>query len=129
MAAMPRSESNEFPVFSGGRWFRKRTQQDQKMPIVEVADALDGAWRIIVDLNQVSSGELLTIDNLVPSPDGRKLALCWGVAGSECAVLLAIDVDSGRGVLDPEIGRASCRERVSITVSISLVAGSLNKKK
>src|SRR3546814_18179219 len=65
MAAMPRIESNEFPVFSGGRWFRKRTPQDQKMPIVEVADALDGAWRIIVDLTQVSSGELLTTDNLI----------------------------------------------------------------
>src|SRR3546814_12831670 len=71
------------------------------MPIVEVADALDGAWRIIVDLNQVSSGELLTIDNFVPSPDGRKLALGCGVDGRECAVLRAIDVDSGKWVLDP----------------------------
>src|SRR3546814_9831638 len=65
MAAMPRIESNEFPVFSGGRWFRKRTPQDQKMPIVEVADALDGAWRIIVDLNQRSEEHTSELQSLM----------------------------------------------------------------
>src|SRR3546814_19372241 len=44
---------------------------------------------------------LLPYTTLFRSPDGRKLALGWGVDGRECAVLRAIDVDSGKWVLDP----------------------------
>src|SRR3546814_12369775 len=65
------------------------------MPVVEVTEALDGVWRTVVDLNQVSTGEILTIDNFAPSPDGRKLLIGWGIDGRECAVLRVIGVDSG----------------------------------
>src|SRR3546814_11757171 len=58
-------------------------------------EALDGVWRTVVDLNQVSTGEILTIDNFAPSPDGRKLLIGWGIDGRECAVLRVIGVDSG----------------------------------
>src|SRR3546814_7826762 len=83
IAAMPLVESSNFPSYSGGRWFRKRTPQNQKMPVVEVTEALDGVWRIVVDLNQVSTDEILTIDNFAPSPDGCKLLIGWGIDGRE----------------------------------------------
>lgn len=95
IAAIPVIDS-ELPGFAGGRWFRKRTPQNQKMQVVEVADKLNGAWRTIIDLNQLSAGDLLTADNFLPSPDGRKLLLGWGINGRECAVLRVIDVDSGQ---------------------------------
>lgn len=99
--AIPRIENNDFPVFSGGRWFRRHTPHDQKMPLVEVADAIDGAWRVVIDLNKMSTGELLTIDTFVPSLDGRKLAIGMGIDGRECAELRVIDVDSGEWLLAP----------------------------
>ncbi len=97
IAAMPSIENND-PVFSGGRWFRKRTPDNQKTQRVEVADAVKGPWRCMLDLGTLANGRKLTVDALVPSPDGRKLVLSLGVDGVELAELRVLDVDSG-GVL------------------------------
>ena len=80
MAPMPFIES-DFPIFSGGRWFRKRTPDGQKLQVVEVAEALESPWHVIVDLNAVANGRKLNVDVFVPSPDGRKLLLGYGVDG------------------------------------------------
>ena len=99
MATMPRVES-DFLVHSAGRWFRKRTPEGNNLQVIEVADACDGPWRIIVDLNALSTGEPLSIDNFAPSPDGRKLLFGWGVGGRELAELRIIEVDSGNMLLE-----------------------------
>src|SRR3546814_2761705 len=91
------------------------------MPVGEVTEALDGVWRTVVDLNQVSTGEILTIDNFAPSPDGRKLLIGWGIAGRECAVLRVIGVDSGRS--EEHTSELQSLMRISYTVVC------LNKKK
>ncbi|MGH8444041.1 MAG: prolyl oligopeptidase family serine peptidase [Solimonas sp.] len=95
IASMPDLEQN-LPLFSGGRWFRRRTPERQKMQIVEVSDAVNGPWRSVIDLNAVANGRMLTIDVFVPSPDGRKLVLGWGVDGAELAELQVLEVDSGK---------------------------------
>lgn len=99
IARMPRIEA-DFPLFSGGRWFRKRTPDGRKMQVVEVADAIDGSWRCIVDLNAVANGRKLTVDIFVPSPDGRKLVLGYSVNGVELAELRVFEVDSGKVLMD-----------------------------
>jgi prolyl oligopeptidase len=99
MAAMPRIEA-DFPLFAGGRWFRRRTPDDRPMQAVEVAASIDGPWRVVVDLNAHANGRMLTVDNFVPSPDGRKLLLGWGVNGLELAELRVFDVDSGAILID-----------------------------
>lgn len=99
MASMPTVESN-FPVFSGGRWFRRRTPEAQSMPVVEVAAAIDGPWRCVLDISTIAKGRLLTIDFMLPSPDGRKLYLGIGVDGLEAAALNVFEVDSGKLLLD-----------------------------
>ena len=99
MASMPRPEQ-DFPVFSGGRWFRTRTPVGQKMKVVEVADAFDGPWRAVVDVSAFASGRLLTIDLFLPSPNGQKLLLGVGVNGQELAELRVLEVDGGKVLLD-----------------------------
>lgn len=99
MAAMPVIESSD-PVFSGGRWFRKRTPANQNMHVIEVAEAVAGPWRCVLDLNAMAKGRKLTADGFVPSPDGRKLVLSLGVNGTELAELRVFDVDSGQVLMD-----------------------------
>jgi prolyl oligopeptidase len=99
IAALPRIDS-DFPSHSGGRWFRKRTPEDQNLQVIEVADAIDGPWRRIVDLNTMTTGEPLAFDNFAPSPDGRKLLFGWGIGGRELAELRVIEVDSGKMLLE-----------------------------
>lgn len=99
MAAMPTVESS-FPVFSGGRWFRRRTPEAQKMPVMEVAEAIDGPWRCVIDLNVIANGRMLTVDSFTPSPDGRKVVLCLGIDGLELAKLLVVEAGSGKLLID-----------------------------
>ena len=99
IAAMPRIDS-DFPSYSGSRWFRKRTPEDQNLQVIEVADAIEGPWRRIVDLNTMTTGEPLAIDNFAPSPDGRKLLFGWGIGGRELAEQRVIDVDSGKMLVE-----------------------------
>ncbi|MGH8506957.1 MAG: prolyl oligopeptidase family serine peptidase [Stenotrophobium sp.] len=99
MASMPFIEA-DFPQFSGGRWFRKRTPDGQKMQVVEMAEAIDGSWRCIVDLNAVANGRKLSVDVFVPSPDGCKLLLGFGVNGVELAELRVFEVDSGKVLME-----------------------------
>ncbi|HET8882189.1 MAG TPA: prolyl oligopeptidase family serine peptidase [Solimonas sp.] len=98
-ASIPRIEG-DFPLFSGGRWFRKRTPEGGKMQVVEVADSIDGPWRGVVDLSAMANGRMLAVDVFVPSPDGRKIVLGFSVDGLELAELRVFDVDSGKVLLD-----------------------------
>lgn len=97
--AMP-SAGHDFPSYSGGRWFRKRVVEGKSLEVIEVADAVDGPWRVVVDFNVMSKGESLVADTLIPSPDGRKLAFGWGIDGRELAEFRVIDVDSGELLLE-----------------------------
>ncbi len=84
------------PVFSGGRWFQHRTPQNQNMKVVEVAESINGPWRCVVDLNEIANGRTLNVDDMVPSPDGQKLLVSFGVDGVEMAELRVYEVDSGK---------------------------------
>jgi prolyl oligopeptidase len=99
MASMPGIEA-DFPLFSGGRWFRKRTPQGAAMQLIEVAEAAAGPWRCVLDLKTIANGRILTIDLFAPSPDGLKLYLGLGVDGMEIAELRVLEVDSGKMLLE-----------------------------
>src|SRR6218665_2588373 len=91
--SMPRIES-DFPIYCGGRWFRKRTPEGRAMHVLEVADAATGPWRVFLDLEAWSKGRMLNVDHFVPSPDGRKAVIGFGVDGRELAELRVFDVDT-----------------------------------
>ena len=97
--SMPRFTHN-FPSYAGGRWFRKRVPQGRNLEVIEMAERIEGPWRLVVDLNRMTTGEPLSLDNFAPSPDGRRLLFGWGVGGRELAELRVIDVDSGEVLLD-----------------------------
>lgn len=99
MASIPHLD-HDFPLFSGGRWFRTRTPDGSKMKRVEIAEAIEGPWRCVVDVSAFANGRLLTVDIFTPSPDGRKLLLGFGVNGQELAELRVFDVDSGKVLID-----------------------------
>ncbi len=99
MAGNPRV-SFDLPQHHNGRWFRQRTPEDQNLAVVEVAEAFDGPWRRIVDLNAMSSGEPLSFGNFAVSPDGQKVLFGWSAGGDETESWRVIDVDSGKIFLD-----------------------------
>ena len=99
LAAMPRIDSDS-PKYSGGRWFRIRTPENQNLQVIEVAGTIDGPWRRIVDLNTMMTGEPLQFDNFRPAPDGRKLLFGWSIGGREMENLQVIEVDSGKLLLE-----------------------------
>src|SRR3546814_13141683 len=65
----------------------------------------------------------------LPSNEAVRSAVAAGagISGLSSLVVEAM-IDAGRLVALPKIGRASCRERVCQYVSITVVAGSFNKK-
>lgn len=99
MASMPTVET-DVPMFSGGRWFRKRTPQNQDMQVIEVAEIIDGPWRCVLDVSAMANGRMLVINAFVPSPDGLKLAISFGIDGIELAEFQVFEVDSGRVLID-----------------------------
>jgi prolyl oligopeptidase len=90
----------DVPQHYNGRWFRQRTPENQDFAVVEVADALEGPWRRIVDLNEMYRGEPLSFGAFVVSPDGRKVLYAFAAGGREDYQWRVIDVDTGRVLLD-----------------------------
>ncbi|MGW6459609.1 hypothetical protein ACWF94_27410, partial [Streptomyces sp. NPDC055078] len=88
------------PGYAAGRWYRAVTGPDGVAPTVVVADRPFGAGRTVVDLAAFGSARNPAVLSwLVPSPDGRVLALGVCTDGSEHNTIRLIEVESGR-VLD-----------------------------
>ncbi|MGY3790976.1 prolyl oligopeptidase family serine peptidase [Streptomyces antibioticus] len=98
--AHERGARPDLPRYAAGRWFRAVTPPGRTAPTVLVADSPLGEGRAVVDLSRFGSGRNpACLSWLMPSPDGRVVALGVCADGSEHNTIRLVDTDSGR-VLD-----------------------------
>ncbi|TYB65263.1 prolyl oligopeptidase family serine peptidase [Nonomuraea sp. PA05] len=88
------------PVRHGPRWFRGRIPAGRDLMVLEVADAVTGPWRTVIDLNELSEGGTPLRISPQPSPDGRLLAYSLDASGRELPELKVIEIDTGKVLLD-----------------------------
>ena len=99
IAALDASQNVVAPQYAGGRWFRQRVPEGEKLAVVEVAESPTGPGRRVIDLNLSRTDELLAIPWFVPSPDGRKLAYSCSAARAKLETFRVVDVDTGELLL------------------------------
>ena len=86
------------PEVAAGRYFYAKKEGNQNQPIVYMREGLDGADKVLIDPNQGSSDDTVTIDWFVPSKDGKLLAYGSSVGGTETSTLYLLDVDTGEAL-------------------------------
>lgn len=99
VAALPQAHVDT-PTCCGGRWFRTHTPEGQHLEVIEIAEAVQGPWRCVVDMKAMANGEPAKVDAILPSPDGGKLLFMWSRSGREQENLWVIDVASGARLLE-----------------------------
>ena len=80
-----------------GRLFAMRFKPPAQQPVLVRLSSVNppALWRPVFDPNVVNSNGATTIDWYVPSPDGRRVAICLSDGGSEQGTLHFFEVDSG----------------------------------
>ncbi|MFI5619449.1 prolyl oligopeptidase family protein [Streptomyces sp. NPDC051567] len=91
------------PRPAGGRLFLTRSRPGAEHPELVVVEP-SGAVRVLVDPVRADPSGSTTLERWEPSWDGRRLAYQLASGGTEDAVLLVLDVDSGR-LLDGPVDR------------------------
>lgn len=83
------------PRHRGGRYFYARTRADREKAIVYVRDGEQGAERVLLDPNAMSTDGTVSVGMWSPSRDGRTLAYSLNANNSDEATLHLLDVESG----------------------------------
>ena len=78
------------------RYFYTRREGQQNQPVLYVRQGLDGADRVLLDVNRLAADGAQALDWWYPSEDGRLLAYGVSVDGSELSTLRVRDVDTGQ---------------------------------
>lgn len=83
---------------AGGRVFAMKNQPPKEHPFLVVMPSVDqpGSARTLLDPGELDQAGLTTIDWLVPSPDGSKVAVSLSRAGTESGDLWIVETASGK---------------------------------
>ena len=90
------------PEVAADRYFHAKKEGTQDQSIVYMREGLNGADKVLIDPNQASADNTVTVDWFVPSKDGKLLAYGSSVGGTETSTLYLLDVDTGE-TLDESI--------------------------
>ncbi len=88
------------PVEAGGRVFYSKNDGLQNQYVVYVQDGIDGAPRVLLDPNGLSTDGTVALSSVEPSRDGRHIAYSVADAGSDWIEWRVRDVDSGQDLAD-----------------------------
>ena len=88
-------DSVSTPTVRGGRLFYERTRADQEKAIVMWREGEAGPERVLLDPNTMSDDGSTSVGEVVPSPDGRKIAFSLRENNADEATLYVMDVDTG----------------------------------
>ncbi len=88
-------ESVSAPEKRGGRYFYSRTHKDKEKAIVYWRQGEKGPEKVLLDPNQWSKDETVSLGVWVPSWDGKKVAFAQKPNAADEAVLHVVDVDTG----------------------------------
>lgn len=89
-------ESISTPLKRGGRYFYVRTHKDKEKPIVYWKQGADGAEKVLLDPNQWSSDNTVSLGTWNPSWDGKKVVFARKPNAADEATLYVLDIDSGK---------------------------------
>jgi prolyl oligopeptidase len=82
------------------RYFYTRRDGKQNQPVLYARDGLDGADRVVVDVNALATDGTRSLDWWFPSEDGRLVAYGVSADGSEESTLRVREVATGRDLAD-----------------------------
>jgi prolyl oligopeptidase len=84
------------PEEYGGRWFFSHNTGLQNQPVLKVSDTADGAGRVLLDPNELSSDGTVALADYQPSEDGKLLAYSVSRGGSDWNEIFVRDVATGK---------------------------------
>ena len=84
------------PVHRGTRYFYSRRHADKEKSIYYWREGESGAEQVLLDPNAMSKDGTISLGEVVPSWDGKKVAYTLRANNSDEAVLHVIDVASGK---------------------------------
>ena len=88
------------PVESGGRYFYSHKTGLQNQPALYWQDGLDGAPKMLLDPNTLSTDGTVALMGYEPSPDGKLLAYGVSAAGSDWMTWRVREVAGGQDLPD-----------------------------
>jgi prolyl oligopeptidase len=93
-------ERYDVPVKRGGRYFFRRNDGLQNQSVLYVADSLDAAPRVVLDPNKLSADATVSVEEIVPSPDGKLVAYGVSDGGTDWRIWRIRDVATGTDLSD-----------------------------
>ncbi len=93
-------ERFDAPRHYGEHWFYTRNDGLQNQSVLYVADALDGAARVLLDPNTLSKDGTVALKQWSVSDDGKFVAYGVSSGGSDWEEWHVLDVDSGKPTHD-----------------------------
>lgn len=89
-------ESIGAPVKRGGRWFYRRTHKDKEKSIVYWRANEKAPEQVLLDPNQWSKDNTVSLGGWWPSEDGKKVVFAEKPNAADEATLHVLDVDTGK---------------------------------
>jgi prolyl oligopeptidase len=93
-------ERNGVPVSEGGRYFWTRNDGSQNQSVLQVADSLNAAPRVLLDPNILSQDATIALADFTPSPDGRYVAYALSDGGTDWKTWRIRDVTTAQDLPD-----------------------------
>lgn len=87
-------------VYKNGRLFYKKITPGEKVAKLYWRQGETGTENLLFDPLHYEAGKTLTIEDFVPSFDGKLLAVSYSQKGAEVATMKIVDVSSGRFLAD-----------------------------
>jgi len=88
------------PYLQGGRYFYSKNDGLQNQSVLYVSETLDGAPRVLLDPNTLSTDGTVALAGTAISDDGKRLAYGLSAAGSDWTEWHVRDVDTGTDLDD-----------------------------
>lgn len=97
-------------MYRGGRLFYQRMTPGEYLPKLYYREGLDGSEVLLFDPVTFVPGEIVSIESMLPSYDGKKIAVAYSSRGREVSKVSVIDVDQKKlfpETIYPTIGEIS----------------------
>ncbi len=88
------------PQVGGNRYFHTRREGKQNQPVLYVREGVNGADRVLVDVNALAADGTVALDWYYPTHDGKYVAYGTSPSGSEISTLHVIDTATGKHLTD-----------------------------
>lgn len=80
-------------IYRGGRLFYKKQASGEYLAKLYYREGLNGSEILLFDPNTFVSGEVVSVESMLPSYDGKKIAIAYSSGGREVSKVAIMDVD------------------------------------